>query len=263
MAFGSPSALMKPELFQAQGGAVFGDTAKARPDVMTVGGAVNATSILLALCIASALGGWLLVSSVPGVGLIAAIGGLVVAAICGIVMWFKPAASPFAAPVYALAEGLLVGAVSWVYAQMAVDTKIGGATGTGIVMSASIATFAVLGVMLCLYKMRIIRATAKFKAVMLVVGGAIAVFCLVSLGLSLFGVRPAALVSGPIAIGITAVILVWAAFALILDFDMIEVGAAEGAPKYMEWYAGFGLLATLVLIYLEVLRLLSLLNRRD
>jgi uncharacterized YccA/Bax inhibitor family protein len=98
---------------------------------------------------------------------------------------------------------------------------------------------------------------------MLVVGGAVCLYFVVMMGLSLFGATPGALMSGPLAIGITAAILIYAAFLLILDFDMIEQGAAEGAPKYMEWYAGFGLLATLILIYLQILRLLSLLNRRD
>lgn len=265
MAFGSPSALMKPELFQGRGGAAFGATAAtaARPNVMTVGGAVNATGIMLSLCVASAMGSWLLVKSFEGIGLIAALGGLVVALICGVVMWFKPTASPVAAPVYALGEGLVIGAISFMYAEMAAGTKVGGVTGTGIVTSASIATFAVLGVMLCLYKMGVIKATAKFRAVMLVVGGAVCLYCVVMMGLSLFGATPAALISGPMAIGVTAAILIYAAFLLILDFDMIEQGAAEGAPKYMEWYAGFGLLATLIMIYLQILRLLSLLNRRD
>ena len=260
MAIQTSSPMMRPEVFEGRGAyAQAGD----RASVMTVGGTINATAIMLALCVASALGAWMLVESTPTLAMPVWIGGLGVGLICGLVMYFKPASSPYVGPVYAIGEGAFVGAISLFYAAASAGTKVGGATGANIVATAALATFAILGVMLGLYKLGVITAGAKFKAVMMVCGGAIMLYSLVVMGMWMFGVAPAALFSGPIAIAITAIILVYASFCLILDFDFIEHGAASGAPKYMEWYGGVALLATLVWIYLQVLRLLSLLSRRD
>jgi uncharacterized YccA/Bax inhibitor family protein len=261
MGFAVSSPAMKPELFQGRGS--YGRAAAADQNVMTVSGTVNATGILLALCVASATGTWILIQSQPGLAFAGLIASLLVGLVCSLIMLFKPSASPVIAPIYGVSEGVFVGAISWVYALQAAHTKLGGATGANIIAAAAIGTFSVLGVMLALYKFNIIRATARLKAVMLVCGLAIGLFYLVTLVMRLAGVMPSFLLSGPIAIAITAAILLYASYCLILDFDYIEEGAATGAPKYMEWYAGFALLMTLIWIYLQILRLLSLLNKRN
>jgi uncharacterized YccA/Bax inhibitor family protein len=260
MAFTTSSPMMRPELFEGRGSFA---RAQERSDTMTVSGTINATAILLALCVASATGSWMLIAQNAGLVLPVMLGGFGVGLVAAIVMFFKPSASVVLGPLYALGEGAMLGGLSLFYAEMSRGTKLGGATGANIVVTAAIATFAILGVMLGLYKLGFIRADGKFKAVMLVCGAAIGVYALVVLGMMMFGSAPAFLFSGPIAIGITSIILVYASFCLILDFDFIEQGAASGAPKYMEWYGGVALLATLVWIYLKVLRLLSLLNRRN
>ena len=260
MAIATSSPMMRPEVFEGRGAFAAGGM---RSSAMTVSGTINATAILLSLCLASAIGSWVLVKATPTLMVPIWLGGMVVGLICALVSFFKPQTSPYVGPVYAVAKGAFVGAISLFYAAEAVNTKLGGATGANIVTSAAIATFAILGVMLGLYKVGAIRAGEKFKAIMLVCGCAIGLYGIVVLGMFLFGVAPSFLFSGPIAIAITAAILVYASFCLILDFDFIEQGAASGAPKYMEWYGGIALLATLVWIYLQVLRLLSLLNKRD
>jgi len=252
---------MKPELFQGTG--FGGSITSGRSDTMTVGGTINATGILLALCVASATGTWILFKSNPGLAIAGLLASFLVGVICSLVMMFKPAAAPVVAPIYGVAEGVLVGAISMVYATQAAGTKLGGATGEWIVVQAAVGTFIVLGVMLALYKARIIQATARFRSIMMVCGIAITLFYIANWIMAILGVFPSVLQSGPIAIAITALILLYASYSLILNFDFIEAGAANGAPKHMEWYGGFALLMTLVWIYLQILRLLSLLNKRN
>lgn len=256
--------VMKPELFEsAAGNGTWSNDLATKANVMTIGGTVNATFVLLLACIGSAVGSWMLIQSqaVPMIGLL--LGGVALGFVLGLVMVFKPAASPFVAVPYAIAQGVFLGAVSMLYAERAVDTRFGGATGGMIVANAAICTFATLGAMLGLYKVGLIRATAKFKAVMLVLSGAVLLYSLAMIGMSLFGVTPQILIGGPLAIGIAVAITVYAALCLIMDFDFVEQGAANGAPKHMEWFAAFATLATLVFIYLQFLRLLALLNRRN
>jgi uncharacterized YccA/Bax inhibitor family protein len=263
MAFNFSSPVAKPELFEA--GSVGGSWGEdlAKRSAMTVSGAINASFTLLSICVMAAALTWYFAKSNSLVMIGCAAGGAIVGLILSVVMMFKPRFSPFLAPVHAIAEGALVGGASLMYATYMVGGKVAAFTGTNLILSASIGTFLILTTMLGLYKARIINATAKFKAVMMVGGITIALFSIASLVMTLFGVKPVWLTGGPIAIAIAAAILLYSAFVLILDFDMIETGAASGAPKYMEWYSGFMLLSTLVWIYLNLLRLLSLLNRRD
>jgi uncharacterized YccA/Bax inhibitor family protein len=263
MAFNLSSPAAKPELFDPRTvGGSWGE-AMAKQNTMTVSGAINVSGMLLAICGISAVLTWYFAQSSSMVMFVCAIGGSILGLILSLVMMFKPKTSPFVAPVYAIAQGALVGGASLIYAAQTAGGKIAAFTGENLITTASIGTFLILGTMLGLYKARIINATAKFKAVMMVGGIVIVLFSLVSLGLMVFGVKPAFLSSGPIAIAIAAAILLYSAFLLIMDFDLIESGAANGAPKYMEWYSGFMLLGTLVWIYLNLLRLLSLLNRKD
>lgn len=183
-----------------------------------------------------------------------AIGGLVIA----IVLMFKKEWSPYLAPLYALAEGLFVGAISAQYNYALADVA------PNIIINAVGLTFGTAIAMYLLYSFRIIKATQKFKAVIVTATAGIAIFYLIAFALSFFGVTIPFLHEGSaLGIGFSVFVVALAALNLILDFDMIEQGAALGAPKYMEWYGAFGLLVTIVWLYLEILRLLSKLSSRD
>jgi uncharacterized YccA/Bax inhibitor family protein len=258
--FSNPT--FKPEVFSPAGGGSWAQQQRAEA-TMTVAGAVNKTAILLAICIAAAAGTWAGIQQGLTAPMWPMLGGFIVGAILSLIMTFKPTTARFLALPYAVCEGVFIGAVSLVYAEMAKGTKYGGAAGTMIVANAAICTFTTLGVMLSLYKLNVIRATERFKSVMMIAGIAVGLFFLIKLGLSFFNLVPASLQTGPLAIAICVGVTIFAALLLIIDFDMVEQGAARGAPKHVEWYAGFATLSTLVFIYLQFLRLLSLLNRRD
>lgn len=183
-----------------------------------------------------------------------AIGGLVIA----IVLMFKKEWAPFLAPLYALLEGLFIGAISSFFNQAY----------PGIVMQAVGLTFSVGIGMYFLYAMRIIRATEKFKSVLITATVGIALFYFAIMILRMFSVNidetmPFVNGGGMFGIGFSLLIVAIAALNLILDFDMIEQGAEMGAPKYMEWYGAFGLMVTFVWLYMEILRLLSKFSSRN
>ncbi|MDO9375563.1 MAG: Bax inhibitor-1/YccA family protein [Bacteroidota bacterium] len=182
-----------------------------------------------------------------------ALGGLVVA----LVIMFKKEWSPYLAPLYALLEGLFLGAVSAYY------NDAFAAKAPNIIMSAVGLTFGTVIAMYLLYSFKVIRATQKFKAVIVTATAGIAIFYLIALVLRMFGIQMAFLHEGStFGIGFSLVVVAIAALNLILDFDMIEKGSEAGAPKYMEWYGAFGLMVTIVWLYLEILRLLSKLSSR-
>lgn len=184
---------------------------------------------------------------------IGALGGLVVA----LVIMFKKEWSPYLAPLYALLEGLFLGAVS-AYYNDAFAVKA-----PGIIMNAVGLTFGTVIAMYLLYSFKIIQATQKFKAIIFTATAGIAIFYLISMVLRMVGIEMAFLHEGStFGIGFSLVVVAIAALNLIMDFDMIEQGAAAGAPKYMEWYGAFGLMVTIVWLYLEILRLLSKLSSR-
>jgi len=191
-------------------------------------------------------------------------GGLAVA----IILAFKKEWSPYLAPLYALLEGLFLGAVSAYYEYRVSSTVDGFYSGgySGIVFQAVALTFSVVGAMYLLYKFNIIRATQKFKAIVMTATLGIALFYLVCWIMYLgFHTSPPSFVfqNSALGIGFSVFVVALAALNLILDFDMIEKGAELGAPKYMEWYGAYGLLVTIVWLYLEILRLLSKLSSRD
>ncbi|MFC2140289.1 Bax inhibitor-1/YccA family protein [Candidatus Auribacterota bacterium] len=228
----------------------------SRENSMTINGTVNKTSILLVLTIISAAYTWgmFLNSFNPGAVLpwmiLGAIGGFIVA----IITAFKPIWSPITAPLYALLEGLFLGGIS---AQFE-------ARFPGIAMQAVGLTFGILFALLFAYKSRLIKVTENFKLGVVAATGGIALLYFVSFFLSFFGMSiPFIHQSGPIGIIFSLGVVVIASLNLVLDFDFIEKGAESGAPKYMEWYAAFGLLVTLVWLYLEILRLLAKLRSRD
>jgi uncharacterized YccA/Bax inhibitor family protein len=231
---------------------VFTAAPTAGGGVMTVPGTVNKTALLLILALATAAGAWVL-GTAGGPGVAGwAIGASLVGLAVAIATIVRPRWSPVTAPIYALVQGVVLGLVSmWFEASF-----------EGIAIQAVALTFGVMGAMLVLYRTGVIKVTQRFRAGVLAATLGIAVVYLVALGLSLFGVRVPFLWDGsPLGILISLVIVVVAALNLLLDFDLIERGARSGAPAYMEWYAAFGLLVTLVWLYLELLRLLGQLRR--
>jgi uncharacterized YccA/Bax inhibitor family protein len=182
------------------------------------------------------------------------VGGLVGGFVVALVTIFKKTWSPFTAPLYALLEGLALGGISAVFEK----------TYHGIAVQAVGLTLGVLFVMLLAYKTGLIRATQGFKIGVIAATGGIAVFYLVEMVLSFFFHFQFSAINGGSFLGIafSLFVVVIAALNLVLDFDMIETGVRGGAPKYMEWYGAFGLMVTLIWLYLEMLRLLAKANRR-
>jgi uncharacterized YccA/Bax inhibitor family protein len=179
-----------------------------------------------------------------------AIGGLIVA----LVTVFKQTWAPITAPLYALLEGLVIGGVSAMFE----------AQFPGIVIQAVALTFGTCLAMLLAYKSRLIRATENFKMGVVAATGGIMLFYVLTMVLGFFGVRmPLMYQNGWVSIGFSVFVVIIAALNLVLDFDFIEQGAAQGAPKYMEWYGAFGLMVTLIWLYLEMLRLLAKLSSRE
>ena len=225
--------------------------------VMTVSGTASASMVLFALLMVSAAVGWIAVAEPqPGVSPVfppMAFVGAIVGFISVIVTMFKPMTSHILGPVYAIGQGLFVGALS----------KMFDATYSGIVLQAVGTTLAVFGVMLFLYRTRILRVTDKFRRIVIGATLGVAVFYLASFIFSMFGANVSFLSSSS-GVGILFSLFVagLAAFNLALDFDFIERGESMGLPRRMEWFAALGLLVTLVWLYLEVLRLLAKLRDR-
>ncbi|MTB49418.1 Bax inhibitor-1/YccA family protein [Lewinella sp. W8] len=219
---------------------------RADDTAMTVNGAVNKTFLMGLMLLATSVYSFFYPSSIllwSG-----AIGGLVLV----LIMAFKPAMSPTLAPIYALLEGLFVGSVTAIYA-------VG--FGAGIVFQAVLLTLALLFMMLFVYKSGMIKVTRKFRTGIMMATGAIMLVYLLNIGLSFFGMSlPFLHEGGLIGIGISLFIIGIATLNLLLDFDMIDRAAAARAPKYMEWFCAMGLIVTLVWLYIEVLRLLSVLS---
>ena len=227
-------------------------------NAMTIKGTLNKFGFMLLMLMGSAFYSWKEAdndgANVMPMILGGAIGGLVIA----IVLMFKKEWAPFLAPLYALLEGLFIGAVSSFFNQAY----------PGIVMQAVGLTFSVGIGMYFLYAMRIIRATEKFKSVLIAATVGIALFYFAIMILRMFSVNidetmPFVNGGGMFGIGFSLLIVAIAALNLILDFDMIEQGAEMGAPKYMEWYGAFGLMVTFVWLYMEILRLLSKFSSRN
>ena len=224
-------------------------------DTMTVGGVVSASAVLLMIVVAAGWFGWHAVDAspeevrVPGWLLPVLLGGFGIA----ILTIFKPKLARFTAPVYAIAQGLVLGGISRLY-----EFQF-----EGIALQAFGLTVGVFALLLFLYATRIIEVTQKLRMGIVAATGAVLVVYVFSLVLRLFGANvPLIHGAGPVGILFSLVVVVIAALNLVLDFDFIERGAAAGAPKYMEWYGAFGLLVTLVWLYLELLRLLAKLRSR-
>ena len=231
----------------------------ASENTMTLQGTINKVFILLLLVLAGAALTWGAVFqmidglpvSIPVVPLMfaGAIGGFIMA----MVTVFKKEWSAVTAPIYAILEGLLLGALSAFFESMY----------PGIVIQAVALTLGTLIALLFAYKSGLIKATENFKLGVVAATGAIALVYFVSWILGMFGV-PIGFIhsSGPIGIIFSLIVVVIAALNLVLDFDFIEQGAESGAPKFMEWYAAFGLMVTLIWLYIEILKLLAKMRRK-
>ena len=239
----------------------FRDTVISTPisteNTMTIGGTLNKFGFMLLMLMGSAFYSWKEAANLGENTMSLVIGGAIGGFIIAIVLIFKKEWSPFLAPLYALLEGLFIGAISAFF----------NAAYPGIVLQAVGLTFSVGFGMYFLYTFRIIRATEKFKSVLIAATVGIALFYLATMIIGWFGVNvnetmPFINGGGMFGIGFSLFVVAIAALNLILDFDMIEQGSAMGAPKYMEWYGAFGLMVTFVWLYMEILRLLSKLNRR-
>jgi uncharacterized YccA/Bax inhibitor family protein len=238
----SSNPVMTGKIYEKAGIAVSGET-------MTINGTINKIGLMLLLVLAAASYTWNMVMGAdPGgantMAIIGAIGGFIMA----MVTIFRPRSSGYTAPVYAILEGMFLGAISAVI----------NARYPGVAFQAVLLTIGTLFSMLFLYRSGRIRATPKFRRGVMMATGAIFFAYLISWIMSMFGMPMGFMhSSGPLGIGINLVIIVVAALNLIMDFDFIERGAQAGAPKYMEWYGAFGLMVTLVWLYIEFLRLLS------
>jgi uncharacterized YccA/Bax inhibitor family protein len=237
-------------------GQVYG-VERPRSTVTTVQGSVGKTFLLAAILSFTGLYSWNFLGTpqFPTVLLpISLIGGFIVA----MITIFKPTAAPVTAPLYAALEGVFLGAVSRYY-DIAFAAKYPG----GIALQAVILTAGTLFMMLFVYSTGLVRVTDKLRAGIIAATGALALFYFVTIILRLFHVEmPLVWSASPMGIGFSLLVVGLAAFNLLLDFDFIEKAAYAGAPKYMEWYGAFGLMVTLIWLYLEILRLLAKLSDR-
>jgi len=228
---------------------------------MTINGTINKTLILLALVVIPAVYVWDMFyqSGIDTEGglqnaslMYWLYGGLFGGLIFAFITIFKKTWAPFTAPIYAVLEGLFIGGISAIF-----EVQF-----SGIVFQAVALTFGTLFAMLVTYRLGLIKVTEKFKMGVVAATGAIFVVYLLSFVLSMFSVNvPFIHSGGTIGILFSLFVIVIAALNLVLDFDFIEKGVEHGAPKYMEWYGGFGLIITLVWLYIEFLRLLSKLRQ--
>jgi len=228
--------------------------------VMTINGTINKTLILLALVIIPAVWVWDMFYA-SGIGTEAGIqnaslmywlyGGVFGGLIVALVTVFKKTWAPYTAPIYAILEGLALGGISAMFE----------AQFSGIVFQAIALTIGTLFAMLVAYRTGLIKVTEKFK--MGVMSAAIGIFLVyfLSIVVSLFGVDISFLYSGLFGILFSLFVVAIASLFLVLDFDLIDKGAAHGAPKYMEWYGAFALIVTLIWLYFSLLRLLSILRQ--
>lgn len=239
--FRSGNPTLSEKLFQQSGRAV------SAGEQMTISGTVNKIGILFLLLLIGASISWYIPSPLFMWG--GAIGGFIVA----IVTVFKKEWSPVTAPLYAGLEGLFLGAISMVYASAY----------NGIIFNAIALTLGIFAAMLITYRSGLIEVTHKFRMGIIAATGGVFLVYLASIVLGFFGINLSLVTgTGMWGIGFSLLVIVIAALNLVLDFDLIDRGAEAGAPKYFEWYTAFGLIITLVWLYIEILRLLGKMQRR-
>ncbi|MCL1972864.1 MAG: Bax inhibitor-1/YccA family protein [Endomicrobia bacterium] len=229
--------LLRDDVFRSQG----------TTEVMTVSGAINKSIILWLLLAVSAVLSWMN-SHVTG-HLIWPL--LIAGFVLAMIIIFKKTSAPFLSPLYAIVEGLFLGAFSFIFEKMY----------PGIVMNAIFLTIAVLFCMLAAYKTGLLKATPRFKKVVILATSAILFVYIIHILMMVFTGSGMYFLtindSSWLGIGVSLFVVTIAAFNLVIDFDLIENGARQGAPKYMEWFGAFALMVTLIWLYVEMLRLLA------
>ncbi len=224
---------------------------------MTVQGTVNNTFILFFILLATAMWSWSKFSNPESIKAAAPflLIGLMAGIIAYVVLLFKPTAAPICAPIYAASQGIILGVISMIFER----------SYPGIVVQAVGLTFATLFCMLTAYKTGWIQATEGFKKGVIIATMGIAVFYFVVWAASWFGIAAPAFIAGGgiLGIGFSLFVVGIAALNLVLDFDFIENASKQGLAKHMEWYGAFALMVTMIWLYMEILRLLSKINRRD
>ena len=225
-------------------------------EAMTLQGTINKTGLLLVCVVGTAAWTWNIfmragnAQAVMPYLLIGGIGGFIFA----LVTIFKKTWAPVTAPVYALLEGLVLGSISAMF-----EVRY-----HGIAIQAVSLTFGTMFALLLAYRSGLIPVTQNFRLGIVAATGGIALFYLAQIVLGIFGIHFTAVNgAGPIGIAFSVFVVIIAALNLVLDFDFIENAVTAGAPKYMEWYGAFGLMVTLIWLYLEILRLLAKLRSRD
>ena len=260
MRTGNP--VLKPELFEGNFLDQLQSSAAARTTTMTVRGTAIKAGILVAILATSAVLSVGLVRANPQLQTPFIFGGFIGALVIALIISFKPTLAPILSPVYAIVKGAAVGIISVIYAEQFKQVNVGG---VNLIGQAVGLTVAVAGAISIGYAAGILRLGGTAQKVVIGMTMGVMLFYLAQLALGLFGIQFLTSVhgSGMIGIGFSLFVIALASFNLIMDFQMAEEGAANGAPKYMEWYVGFGIMVTLVWLYLEILRLLSKLNSRN
>lgn len=235
---------------------------RASQSVMTLQGAVNATAVLMSITCVVAIAVWVLREQLPVLWMM--LGGSVAGCLLCLVMSFKNTLAPWIAAPVAICQGLFAGGASVMWSVYAQRGDMSSTLGIGLVLQAVLLTIGIAFGLLLLYTTRIIKATENFK---LAVGAATLGICfvsIISLVLSLFGIKiPYLWSNGIIGIGFAGFIVVVAALNLVLDFDFIEDGSKNRLPRHMNWFAAIGVLVTIVWLYVSILRLLALLKSRE
>ncbi len=222
-------------------------------ETMTLDGVAAKSLILFALCVGVGTIGWRIAAQESALLGPLLLGSLIAALVVALVTVFKKTVSPVTAPLYAVLEGFLLGAISQLYERQF----------QGIVLQSLLLTGGIFLAMLMIYRTRLIRPTENFKLGLAAATGGIFLYYIAHLILSFFGSElPLINSTSGFGIGFTVFVIIIAALNLVVDFDFIEQGVEKQAPKYMEWYASFGLFVTLVWLYLEILRLMAKLRSR-
>lgn len=215
---------------------------------MTAKGAVQKTLVLLAIVVLTGSLSWSMAASNPSLAQALTIGGGIAGFITALIIIFKQTMAPVLSPLYAVFQGACLGAISMLYENLY----------DGIVLQAILITLCILLVMLSLYQYKVIKVTEKFRMGVVAATGGVALVYVLSFVMGFFGVQiPYIHGGGIMSIGFSVVVVVIASLNLVLDFDFFDKGEEKQLPKYMEWYGAFGLMVTLIWLYLEILRLLG------
>ena len=265
--FRTSNPVLKPEVFRPdhwRGNDVGAISSATNTGTMTMQGVAIKTGILTVILATSAGVTAAMVGSTPGLAMIGMLGGMLVSFVLGLIMYFSPRTSPFVAPFYAVAQGAFLGVLTLFYAKKFQLGKVVPAD-MNLIGQAVGLTIAVAGGVSIAFAMRIIRLGSTAKKVIFSAIVGLSLFSLAQMLLTMvFKVQlfSALYGNGMIGIGFSLVCVALAALTLVWEFQTVEEGVEAGAPKFMEWYSAYGILVSIVWLYVEILRLLSKLRDR-